>query len=173
MNLEEKMIIDNICEIIREWYGSVLSNEDIANCAQDILDRDKKKSEYKKIKDIVDKYVCQAEDGETDGLIYEIIEFLEENKSNRLSVRDTVLSDFEYELENNNFADENANDASYQYMITQLDIHYRDKDPADESLTLHDCANILLILDDLEKYTLKEAYEAVIEFLEGEDYEAN
>ena len=58
-------------------------------------------------------------------------------------------------------------------MITQLDIHYRDKDPADESLTLHDCANILLILDDLEKYTLKEAYEAVIEFLEGEDYEAN
>lgn len=82
------------------------------------------------------------------------------------NVKDMVLSDFEHQLETTNFDDENDMDNSYQYMVSQLDIHYRDKNVDDESLTLYDIMNIMNILEDIEKYTLKEAYETIISYLE-------
>lgn len=82
------------------------------------------------------------------------------------NVKDIVLSDFEHQLETTNFDDENDMDNSYQYMVSQLDIHYRSKGTDDESLTLYDIMNIMTILEDIEKYTLKEAYEAIINYLE-------
>lgn len=82
------------------------------------------------------------------------------------NVKDMVLSDFEHQLETTNFDDENDMDNSYQYMVSQLDIHYRDKNVDDESLTLYDIMNIMNILGDIEKYTLKEAYETIISYLE-------
>lgn len=82
------------------------------------------------------------------------------------NVKDVVLSDFEHQLETTNFDDEEDMDNSYQYMVSQLDIHYRSKSADDESLILYDIMNIMTILEDIERYTLKEAYEAIINYLE-------
>ena len=85
---------------------------------------------------------------------------------NKCSVASIVKSDFEYQLETTDFNNEEDMDDSYQYMITQLDIHYRSKDVDDNSLDLRNIADIINILDDIEKYTLKHSYEAIVEYLD-------
>lgn len=169
-NLEERMMIDNICEIIKEWYGNTISEDEIKDMACDILHRNDQEPDYEKIRDIIDKYIHGTENGEADGLIFDILQFLEDETTKHINVRDMVQSDFKYQLETTNFDDAVDEDNSYQYMITQLDIHYRGKDPLDNSLTLRDCAKILSILDN-EEYTLKEAYEEVVKILENEGEE--
>lgn len=90
------------------------------------------------------------------------------NKSSQeiSSVRDTILCDFETQLETTNFLDETDCDNSYQYMITQLDIYYRHKDENDNSLTIYDVSYIVTVLDDIEKYSLKQAYQEIINYLD-------
>ena len=84
-----------------------------------------------------------------------------------LNVRERVLLDFRSEidsLENNERATE---DDSYSYMIDQLDIHYREKDCEDWSLTIYDIKNIMNILDQKDK-ELIDCYFEVVDYLENE-----
>lgn len=80
-------------------------------------------------------------------------------------VRNIVLCDFKTQLETTNFSDDVDSDNSYQYMVTQLDLHYRHKDDEDESLTIYDIAHIMTTLADIEKYSLREAYQEIIYYL--------
>ena len=84
----------------------------------------------------------------------------------KCDVRDIVLSDFKHQLEITKFDDEQDSDNSYQYMMSQLDIHFKDKRKNDKSLTKTDVEMIKNILDNLD-YSMREAYIRVISFLEN------
>ena len=85
----------------------------------------------------------------------------------KVKIRDIVLSDFEYQLEITKFYSTEDSDNSYHYMLTQLEIHYKDKNKNDNSLTKRDVQYIKDILDNVEAYTLKQAYENIITFLKA------
>ena len=84
-----------------------------------------------------------------------------------VNVRDIILSDFKHQLEITKFHSTEDSDNSYHYMLTQLEIHYKDKNKHDNSLTKRDIQYIKDVLDNVEDYTLKQAYENIIWFLEG------
>lgn len=73
-----------------------------------------------------------------------------------------LIMDFETQLETTIFGNEEAESDSYFYMLSVLETRFKYTD----ILTLRQLVDIFNILDDIEKYTLKEAYEKIIEYLE-------
>lgn len=89
-----------------------------------------------------------------------------------IEVKNVVLLDFKDELDtltklkNGGQLDAEEEDKSFNYMLDQLDAHYRGKDGADFSLDLYDIRNIMNIL--LEHHRpLIDCYTRVVEYLES------
>lgn len=164
--------MNEILNIVWDWFGTYLTRDEIQDLSQE-LEQKYKAHKIKNCDDILNiatGYLCyQSDDGEFDAFAEEIWDCLEKYYHPCPSVRDIVLSDFEYQLENTNFNDEEDCDNSYQYMMIQLDIHYREKDASDTSLTLLDCVTIVETLNNIEQLTLKQAYENIIEFLKSKE----
>ena len=87
-----------------------------------------------------------------------------------VEIREIIRLDFErelndlIELENNDLLTKEKENDSFDFMITQLDEHYRHKDWNDWGFDIWDLQSVLNILQD-DKKSLIECYGLVIEYL--------
>ena len=64
----------------------------------------------------------------------------------------------------NNFIDDCTEDDSYQYVMTQIDINYKNMPEKDNSIILQDLAKLVTIIENSRK-TLKEVYESALRYI--------
>lgn len=76
-----------------------------------------------------------------------------------MNARDELIDALQNEIDNADFSTEETQDDSYRHAITKITEIF--KECSDDSLTIHDIVEVVIILDDLE-LTLKEAYEHAI-----------
>ena len=87
-----------------------------------------------------------------------------------VDVKDVVRLDFEneindlIELKNNGLLTDEKMDDSYNFMLEQLDTHYRQKDANDWTLDLIDVTNIVNIIQNTD-YDLIERYGEIVKYL--------
>ena len=87
-----------------------------------------------------------------------------------VGVREIIRLDFEselndlIELENNDLLTKEKENDSFDFMIRQLDEHYRHKDWDDWNFDIWDLQSVLNILQDNQK-SLIECYGLVVEYL--------
>lgn len=111
---------------------------------------------YTRVGDTIENPYCETIS------TYQIHE-IEEHK-HTISLRESLLLDFKQALENTEFGNEESEDDTYQYLLDQIDIQYRDKDIDDNSLDLLKLATIIKDLDD-STLTLKQSIMQIINFL--------
>lgn len=64
----------------------------------------------------------------------------------------------------NNFIDNCTEDDSYQYVMTQIDINYKNMSEEDNSIILQELAKLVTIIENSRK-TLKEVYESALRYI--------
>jgi len=87
-------------------------------------------------------------------------------ESNALSTIEWVI---ENQLEDEAiFGDETAEDDSYQYVMTQIDINYRNMTANDNSIILQQLAKLVTIIENPRK-TLQEVYKSALRYIHSID----
>ena len=81
-----------------------------------------------------------------------------------MAIRESLYLDFKHECDNVDFNNEEKCDDSYQLMIEQLQIQFKNKKHNDKSLTQKDITYIKDVLNNLN-LSLKEAYCEIVDFL--------